>query len=140
MNAKQYLKQAYKLNEKIKDKQERLDDLKEMSTSTGAIDYSKDKIQSSPSQDAPFTKQVMKIIELEEELQQDIDRLKNLKVEINRAVESVDDVDSSIVLSKRYILMKTWEQISSEMGYSVSQLHRIHDKAISIFVVPEKLK
>lgn len=140
MNAKQYLKQAYKLNEKIKDKQERLDDLKEMSTSTGAIDYSKDKIQSSPSQDAPFTRQVMQIIELEEELQKDIDRLKNLKVEINRAVESVDDVDGSIVLSKRYILMKTWEQISDEMGYSVSQLHRIHDKAIKIFVVPCKLK
>ena len=140
MNAKQYLKQAYKLNEKIKDKQERLDDLKEMSTSTGAIDYSKDKIQSSPSQDAPFTKQVMQIIELEEELQKDIDRLKNLKVEINRAVKSVDDVDGSMVLSKRYILMKTWEQISSEMGYSISQLHRIHDRAIKNFVVPEKLK
>lgn len=138
MNAKQYLKQAYKLNEKIKDKQERLDDLKAMSRSLGAMDYSKDKVQTSPSSDSSFANQVLQSIQLEAELQQDIDRLQRLKVEINRAVEQVKDVDCSIVLSKRYILMKTWEQISNEMDYSIPQLHRIHDRGIHMLIIPKR--
>ena len=69
MTAKQYLRQIYKLNEKIKDKQERINYLKSMSTSIGAIDYSKDKIQTSLSADASFTNQIMQIIKVEKELE-----------------------------------------------------------------------
>ncbi|MBR5583363.1 MAG: DUF1492 domain-containing protein [Lachnospiraceae bacterium] len=137
MNAKQYLKQAYRLNEVIIDKQERLNDLKEMLQSTGAIDYSKDRVQTSQSPDAPFTKQLMNAMQLEEELKKDIERLTLLKIEINNAIEKVPDVDCSLVLSKRYILMKTWEQIAEEMNYSLTQLHRIHNEGLELFVVPK---
>ena len=41
------------------------------------------------------------------------------------------------MLSKRYLLMKTWEQIAEEMDYSVVQIHRIHKKALEIFKVPK---
>ena len=67
MTEKQYLKQVYKLNEKIKDKQERINSLRLMSESIGAIDYSKDKIKLSPTNDAAFTNQIMQIIKFEEE-------------------------------------------------------------------------
>lgn len=136
MNTKQYLKQAYRLNERIKDKEDRLNDLKAMYTSTGAIDYSKDRVQTSTSADAGFTKQVDKIVDLEKELEKDIQRLTMLKIEINDAIENVPDVDCLLVLSKRYILMKTWEQIGEEMGYSLSQVHRIHNRGIELFVIP----
>ena len=69
MTVEQYLKQAYKLNEKIKDKQERLINLKELSTSIGAIDYAKDRVQTSPEGEAPFTKLVVMILELEKEIE-----------------------------------------------------------------------
>ena len=134
MNAKQYLKQAYKLNELIQDKQDRLSDLRSMSV-VSAIDYSKDRVQSS-SNNAPFENRVIQIVDLEHDLESDICRLKNLKIQINKAVEEVPDVDCSMLLSKRYILMKTWEQISDEMNYSVSQLHRLHEKALNLFKVP----
>ena len=137
MQAKQYLKQAYRLNERIKDKEDRLNDLKSMYISTGAIDYSKDRVQTSTSADAGFTKQVIQIADLEEELKNDIERLKMLKIKINIAIEQVPDVDCSLVLSKRYILMKTWEQIADEMGYSLTQTHRIHNRGIDLFVIPE---
>lgn len=137
MTAQEYLKQAYKLNERIKDKEERIADLKELSTSTGAIDYAKDRVQSSPSADAPYTKQVMQIVELEQELEADKNRLIQLKIEINNAIESVKDVDQALLLSKRFVLMKKWEQIADEMGYSIRQLNRIKDKAFENFVVPK---
>ena len=136
MNTKQYLKQAYRLSERIKDKEDRLNDLKAMYTSIGAIDYSKDRVQTSTTADAGYTKQVNKIVDLEEELGKDIQRLTMLKIEINNAVENIPDVDCSLVLSKRYILMKTWEQIAEEMEYSLSQVHRIHNKAVELFNIP----
>ena len=139
MKVKQYLRQAYKLNEKIKDKQERLESLKILSTSIGAVDTSKDKVQTSPKGDAPFTNQVMKILELEEELNQDLMRMCQLQIEMNKAIDAVEDVNCSLVLSKRYLLMKTWEQIAEDMNYSVTQVHRIHKWALEIFKVPENM-
>ncbi len=136
MNAKQYLKQAYKLNDRIKDKEERIADLKETASSLGSIDYSKDIVQTSPSGDAPFVHKIMMIIELEEKLQADVIRLRDLKIEINHAIDEMTDVNCSLLLSKRYVLMRTWEQIAEEMNYSVMQIHRIHERALQVFVVP----
>lgn len=130
MTAKQYLRQIYKLNEKIKDKQERINYLKSMSTSIGAIDYSKDKIQTSLSADASFTNQIMQIIKVEKELEKDKNRMKELFVEISRTIDQVENVNEMLVLSKRYLLMKSWEQIAEEMNYSVRQIHRIHSEAL----------
>lgn len=137
MQAKQYLKQAYKLNERIKDKKERLARLKELSISLGAMDYSKDKVQNGSQSDAPFVNPVHKSVDLERELNQDILRLEQLQIEINQAINAMSDIDCSLVLSKRYLLMKTWEQIANEMNYSVSQIHRIHQKALLIFKIPK---
>ena len=138
MNSREYLKQAYKLNEKIKDKQERLLSMKELSTCIGAIDYAKDKVQSSPQGDAAFVKQIAKIIELEEELHEDLMQMCELQAEISKTIDMVDDVNCSLVLSKRYLLMKTWEQIAEEMNYSVSQVQRIHERALIIFKIPKR--
>lgn len=130
MTAKQYLRQIYKLNEKIKDKQERINSLRLMSESIGAIDYSKDKIKLSPSADASFTNQIMQIIKFEKELEKDKNRMKELFVEISRTIDQVENVNEMLVLSKRYLLMKSWEQIAEEMNYSVRQIHRIHSEAL----------
>ena len=130
MTAKQYLRQIYKLNEQIKDKQERINYLKSMSTSIGAIDYSKDKIQTSPSTDASFTNQIMQIIKFEEELEQDKKRMKDLFIEISRTIDKLDNVNEMLVLSKRYLLMKSWEEIAEEMNYSLSQIFRMHKEAL----------
>ena len=136
MTAKEYLNQAYKLNEQIKDKQERIMQLKTLTDSIGAIDYSKDRVQTSPQPYAPYVNQLANIDELEKELNDDLLRLCQLQVELNRAIDAVEDVDCKLILSKRYLLMKTWEQIADEMGYSLTQTHRIHAKGVEIFVVP----
>lgn len=130
MTEKQYLKQVYKLNEKIKDKQERINSLRLMSESIGAIDYSKDKIKLSPTNDAAFTNQIMQIVKFEEELEQDKKRMKDLFIEISRTIDKLDNVNEMLVLSKRYLLMKSWEEIAEEMNYSLSQIFRMHKEAL----------
>lgn len=130
MTAKQYLKQVYKLNEKIKDKQERINSLRLMSESIGAIDYSKDKIKLSLTNDAAFTNQIMQIVKFEEELEQDKKRMQDLFIEISRIIDKLDNVNEMLVLSKRYLLMKSWEEIAEEMNYSLSQIFRMHKEAL----------
>ena len=137
MSAEEYLSQAYKLNEQIKDKQERIASLNELRDCIGSIDYSKDKVQTSQQADALFARQILKLLELEEELKQSLIRLCELKVEIGHAVDAVENVNHRLVLSKKYILMKTMEQIAEDMGYSVQHIYRIHEKALENFIIPK---
>lgn len=136
MNAKQYLDQAYKLNERIEDKQQRILKLKELAASLSGIDYSKEKVQTSHANDAGFEDLIAEAVMIENELKKDIADMLQLQCEINGAVDKVPDVNCSLVLSKRYLLMKTWEQIADEMDYCVAQVYRIHKKGLDIFVVP----
>ena len=48
MTTKQYLQQIYRLYAQIKQRQEQLDELKAAAAGFRAIDYSADKVQSSP--------------------------------------------------------------------------------------------
>ena len=140
MEAKEYLRQSYKLNEKIKDKRERIKALKELSISLDTINHSKDRVQTSQVTDGSFVNQLATIDQLERELTEELIGLQNLICEISKAIDAVEDVDCALILSKRYLLMKHWDDIADDLGYSVSQLHRIHAKALNIFVVPEKMK
>lgn len=138
MTAKQYLKQAYRLNELIQCSQEELADLRLLASSTGAIDYSKDKIQSSPSNGAPFTKIVMKIIELEETINNEIERLLDLKLQIRETINAVQDNEEKLLLKYRYLNFMSWEDVCSYMQVSMRTAHRIHKAALENVKVPEK--
>lgn len=139
MNAEEYLNQAYKLNEKIKDKQERIAYLDELSKTLSAIDYSKDRVQTSQASDAQYVNILARIDELKDEINQSLLKLGDLQIEINRAIDAVEDVTCSLFLSKKYVLMKTMEEIAEDMGYSVGHIYKIQDKALEAFKVPENI-
>ena len=74
MKAKDYLKRLKRLDTIIRQKQQEITDLRLTASSTGGFDYSKERVQSSPSGDAPFVRPVLKIIELEQQINAEIDR------------------------------------------------------------------
>lgn len=67
---------------------------------------------------------------VEAELQQDIDRLVDLKKEIMAVVKAVDDMECQTLLELRYLCFKSWEQIAVDMGYNVRHVYRLHDEAL----------
>lgn len=137
MNAKQYLKKAYRLNELIESNQEELSALRESASSIPGIDYSKDKIQSSKSSgDAGFVNIVTKIIEIEESINADISKLFALKLEIRTVINIVENPDERLLLHDRYINFYTWEQVCEKMNVSLRTAHRIHSTALSNVKVP----
>ncbi len=72
----------------------------------------------------------MKIMELEEEINRDIDRLVDLKTDITHLIKKLDSHEYQILLEQRYLCFKSWEQISVDLGYSIQHTFRLHDEAL----------
>lgn len=136
MNAKQYLKQAYRLNELIHSNKQELADLRLLSDSISGMDYSKDRVQTSTSSDAGFTNIVAKIVELEKVINIDTERMLSLKLEIRESINAVQDNDEKLLLKYRYLNFMSWEDVCSFMKVSMRTAHRIHAAALSNVVVP----
>ena len=130
MSAKQYLKQAYRLNELIQSNQKELDELHDLSISLPGTDYSKDKVQTSGSSDASYTKIIEKIIELEKAIESDIEKLLSLKLEIRTVINQVNDNEEKLLLKHRYLNFMSWDEICFEMNVSMRTAHRIHNLAL----------
>lgn len=50
--------------------------------------------------------------------------------EIKNVIERLDTADEKYILSNRYLIGKSWEDICSECRYSWRQMHRIHCKSL----------
>jgi DNA-directed RNA polymerase specialized sigma subunit len=79
---------------------------------------------------------VCKIVDLQNEINRDIDRLVDLKRELVAVIKAVEDTEYQTLLEKRYLCFQTWEQIAVDMGYNVRHLYRIHDEALEKVQLP----
>ena len=55
------------------------------------------------------------------------------KLKIENKIADMSDGTESLILHKRYIELKPWEQICIEMDYSWKQTHRLHSRALINF-------
>ncbi len=134
--AEKYLKQAYRLNELINSNKEEIAELRLLSTGIGAIDYSKDSGKNiQVCGDANFTNTVAKIIELENLINVDIERMVNLKIEIRTMINMVLDKDAKLLLKYRYLNFLTWEKICENMSISMRTAYRIHTTGLKNIVL-----
>ena len=135
MTAKAYLSQSLRLNQRINSKLEQIQSLRELATKCTPFLTGMPK---TPNQDGSLRADtVLKIIDLEKELQKDIDRLVDLKKEIMAVVKAVDNMECQTLLEQRYLCFKSWEQIAVDMGYNVRHVYRLHDEALQKVVVPK---
>ena len=135
MTAKAYLSQSLRLNQRINSKLEQIQSLRELATKCTPFLTGMPK---TPNQDGSLMADtVLKIIDLEKELQKDIDRLVDLKKEIMAVVKAVDNMECQTLLEQRYLCFKRWEQIAVDMGYNVRHVYRLHDEALQKVVVPK---
>jgi DNA-directed RNA polymerase specialized sigma subunit len=137
MTAKQYLRQAYRLNELINSHIREVEQLRLLSTSVPSTDFSKERVQGGKLPGDRISNIIAKIVDLEKQINDEIDRFVDLKKEIHDAVDNVKNVNEQLVLRYRYIEFLTWEQISERMNYSIMQVHRIHSNALRNFIIPK---
>lgn len=136
MKIKDYLGQAYRLDQRINSDIEELTRLREMSTSISSPCW-EERVQTSRCTDAPFVRSLHKIMELEEKINDEIDRLVDLKEQIRTVIDAVPNTDERMVLRYRYIHNCTWEQIGLELNADKSTVRRWHNTAMTHAKLPE---
>ena len=128
MTAKEYLYQAYRLDQQINSKLEQVARLKHMAMqATGR--FQAERISGTP-QHSPMEDAVSKLIDLEYEINDDIDRLVDLKREMYVLIAKISDPSHRVLLELRYLGGNNWEDISSKMSYDLSWVFRLHGRAL----------
>lgn len=128
MTAKEYLGQARFLDMRINSKIQQVASLNELATrcTTTISDMPKNPNRG----DSRMADSVIKIIELQEEINSDINKLVELKREIMGVIKAVPNMEYQTLLEKRYLCFITWEQIAVDMNYSMQYTFRIHERAL----------
>ena len=88
-----------------------------------------DRVQSTKDPDK-FTNVINKIIELEKEVNEDIDKLIDNKNACRELIESLESNFYKVVLYKIYFEGKSLRTVADSLSVSVRQIARIRDKAI----------
>ncbi len=136
MKAKEYLSQAYRLDQRIDAKIEQVMSLRNLAAK--ATSTLSDAMPSGTRNIHRMEDIIMRIIDLEDEINADIDALVALKREIVSTIKSVPNLEYQILLELRYLCFKPWEQIAVEMGYGIDNVFRLHQKALKDLEVGEK--
>lgn len=134
MTAKEYLSQAFRLDQRINSKIEQVASLNDLATKCTS---SLTGMPRNPNRaTSTMADAVSKIIDLQAEINRDIDRLVDLKREIVTVIKAIENPEYQTLLEKRYLCFLTWEQIAVDMGYDLRWLYRIHKRALEQIRVP----
>lgn len=135
MTAKEYLGQAYRLDQRINSKLEQVLSLRELTTKATAT---MSDMPGGGSRNIYKMQDIIgKIVDLENEINADIDKLVDLKREMVTVIKAVTDPELQTLLELRYLCFKTWEQIAVDMQYSTRNIYKLHDTAIGAIKIPQ---
>lgn len=137
MTPKEYLNQAYRLNELIESSSREVEKLRALATKISSFDTSKTPVQSTKTGDASFTQIVEKIADLEKQINNEIDCYIDLKKEIREVIKQVQNKDEQILLRYVYIEFLTWDEAADKMNFSRAHFGRIHSRALANVKIPE---
>ena len=135
MTSKEYLRQAYRLNELIDSDAEELERLRDLSVKIAGGNYG-ERVMSSGRKEPSFVRYIDEIDEMEQKIHVELCELVLLKRNITQAINRMENREERLVLTYRYLSNKTWEQISSILSVSIRTVHRIHQSALNHFSVP----
>ena len=134
MTVKEYFNQAYQLDARINSKIEQVSRLHELATK--ATSTLSDMPGSATRNTHRMEDTIIKIIDLENEINKEIDRLVDLKTEMTRIISSVQNIEYQRLLELRYLCFRSWKQIADEMGYSKQHIFRLHNDALEKVDIP----
>ena len=136
MTPKQYLYQALAADKAINRKIDRLAELYAACTKSTSL------LTLTPGgghDDRAFEHRMEKYLLLRDEINADIDRLVDLKMEIMKVIDAVPDEDDRCVLEKHFLQGKSYTVISLEMKYDKDYVYKKIKKALKKIQIPESV-
>ena len=116
MTALEFLQQAYMLDQRIRTTLHQITSLRSLAETMRS--YTGNEPVSHTRNVSSLEDTVIKIMEQEEELNAEIDRLVDLKREILDVISEVKDLNYRLVLEKRHLCFESWPKIGKEMGHT----------------------
>ena len=117
MNAKEFLSRARLLEMQVQSKLMQVESLKSLANrmtsvyGMAPVSHTRDMTQ--------MQSTILRIMEVEEELNRKIDELVDTKLEIGLVIDRVEDDQLRVILEKRFLCFKKISEIGWEMHYSV---------------------
>ena len=128
MQAKEFLNQAFLIDQRIRSKSEQIRTLHEIATSCSANITG---MPRNPNRGGSrMADAVCKMVDLENEIARDMDALIAVKRKIVVVINAVDDITLRTLLEKRYLCSATWEDISCDLCFNKRWTLRLHDRAL----------
>lgn len=132
LSAREYLGQLEFLDTSINQDLESLNDMRINACSTGGIDYSDERVQTSPSGDS-LCRQVTNYVAFDDEINAEIDRFVDAKNLIIKQIRGLHNNYFNQILFKVYVQFKSVKQASKEMKKSYNYTVELHNKALAAF-------
>lgn len=131
LSARKYLEQLQEIDISINQELERLAEMKSGASCTGAIDYSKDRVQTSPVN--ALEKRVCNYVDFEERLNSHIEQFTDAKEQIITEIRGMHNRYYINILYKVYVQFKSIGQAADEMKLSYSYVAELHKRALKAF-------
>ena len=128
MTAKEFLGGIAELEKEIVRKKQRCKTLRDVATNTSASNRTDD-IQKSKEK-SPLENIMVKVIDLEREIEADKAHLVNLKAKVWEQLDKLTDETQKRILWLRYAERKSWQYIVSEVSFTSRYVFKLHIKAI----------
>jgi predicted DNA-binding protein (UPF0251 family) len=137
MTVETYLEQGLLLDQRIKYHLKKLEDLRQTAISLPSITIRKDKVQTSPSGEAPFVGALMRMEEMQEQINHDIDQLEALKKQMIEVIQQVKEDKLQMLLAYKYLDGMSQTEICNRMYISKTTIKRWFKKAIAQITLPD---
>ena len=132
MTAKEYLRQLWNLDREIEIKYRELEELRAQVGIKAQPDPNENVGHSGNVSD-PVSDVAVRIVQMEHRINRKIDRLINLKRKISDQIDGMENRNYRMILTCRYVLMQTWDDVADSVGYSIQNCYIIHGKALQEF-------
>lgn len=132
MVAKSYLQEIEKMDISIDQKQHEFDTMKKRRTYISGMDYSAERVQTSPD-GSGFTKISDKLCDMQKEINEEIDRWHDMRHKRINQIQQLSKADYIKILYRRYVKYQSFETISADMHMSYYWICHLHGEALKEF-------
>lgn len=125
---KEFLERHYEISRSIDVKLEQIEELKSLAKKVTTGPFTESHAAGGYTDRVGRT--TARIVDLEREINEEIDRLVDVREEILGLIYMLSDGISRVLLERRYLLHEGWERIAEKLGYSPRHITRLHNRAL----------
>jgi DNA-directed RNA polymerase specialized sigma subunit len=136
MTVKEYLGQAYLLDQRIQSDTMECEELRLMSQTISSSGF-EEHFNASRNTAAPYIRTLEKMLDMEKRIMEELQSLLALKDQIREVISQVERPEYKTVLKYRYIHNYSWTRIADIVAVDERTIRRWHNKAIAKIILPE---